>query len=105
MQRQPPKILVIRKEQAPRFISDVASLREKNGLMYVEKINKANILNSQFSSTYSSEDITDMPKLRTRPFSEMPDILVGAEVVYALLMELKLHTASGPDSIPPSLLT
>lgn len=60
--------------------SVVASLRDKNGLVCDEAMNKAEILTSQFSLVCISEDTTDMSELSTRLFPEIPDIIVGMEL-------------------------
>ena len=65
---------------------------------------KAKILNNQFSSVFSQEPIGSMQDNGPSTFTSMPQIEISTPGVKKLLDNLKLHTASCPDSILPMVL-
>ncbi|KAK3094514.1 hypothetical protein FSP39_002723, partial [Pinctada imbricata] len=82
----------------------VAPLRSADGLIHSDSETKANILNSQFKSVYTREDLTTLPDKGPSPYSEMPPITITLNGVIKLLQNLQPHKATGPDSIPARLL-
>ena len=81
----------------------VASL-EVNGTMYNKCKDEALVLNEYFTSVFTTEDTFDVPSLDGHPFPDISPINVTNDGVTALLSNLKIHKASGPDRIPASLL-
>ena len=71
---------------------------------YIKNKNKANILNSQFSSVFTSEDLSNMPDMGVSSTPEIPPIIIHHNGVMKLLTSLNPHKATGPDSIPARLL-
>ena len=64
---------------------------------------KANLLNNQFSSVFSTPDNKPtIPEVTTVP--EIDPILVSRAGVLKLLLGIKEHKATGPDGIPGNLL-
>ena len=80
----------------------VAPLRE-NGVLVSDPQEKAEILNNQFSSVFTSEN-TPAPSLGTSPHPPMPDIEVTIGGVHKLLSCLNPNKAQGPDCLHPKLL-
>ena len=74
------------------------------GKLYSDNSQKAKILNDQFSSVFTREDITDIPKLPGPKFPDMPDLNISREGVEKLLTGINPSKASGPDLIPCRLL-
>ena len=72
--------------------------------MYTENNAKANILNQQFSSVYTREDIQTMPVLPNSPYPDIMNITVNIQGVAKLLSDLNPNKACGPDNISPRLL-
>ena len=81
----------------------VAPLK-RNGLTFSDSTTKANILNSQFSSVFTSEDLSNMPDMGVSSTPEIPPIIIHHNGVMKLLTSLNPHKAMGPDSIPGRLL-
>ena len=76
----------------------------KNGVMYTENNAKANILNQQFSSVFTREDIQTMPVVPNSPYPDIMNITVNIQGVAKLLCDLNPNKACGPDNISPRLL-
>jgi hypothetical protein len=76
-----------------------------NGLAFSDSTTKANIvLNSQFSSVFTSEDLSNMPDMGVGSTPEIPPIIIHHNDVMKLLTSLNPHKATGPDSILARLL-
>jgi hypothetical protein len=62
----------------------VAPLK-RNGLTFSDSTTKANILNSQFSSVFTSEDLSNMPDMGVSSTPEIPPIIIHHNGVMKLL--------------------
>jgi hypothetical protein len=82
----------------------VTPLRKDDGFLYSDTETKAEILNDQFHSIYTREDMTSMPENGQSPYPDMPDIHIGEAGVLKLLNNITSHKATGPDGIPARLL-
>ena len=60
---------------------------------------KANILNDQFTSVFTSENFDELPDLDSSTHPSVPDILVHPNGVMKLLEYNNPHKAIGPDDI------
>ena len=66
---------------------------------------KAEILNSYFSSVLTEEPPGEVPTLEPRPMMhEMPDLVITRERVLEILLKLKSNKTPGIDEIPPLAL-
>ncbi|MES9904902.1 MAG: reverse transcriptase family protein [Sedimenticola sp.] len=83
--------------------SNIASLRD-NGILKSDTKTKANILNSQFKSVFTSEPDGALPNKGPSPFPSMEDIFVDTNGIEKLLGKLNPHKASGPDNISARVL-
>jgi hypothetical protein len=81
----------------------VSSLK-KNGLTFCEPQAKANILNDQFSSVFTKEDLDNKPFLPPSSTPSMNRIKVTQNGITKLLQNLKPNKSGGPDQIPARLL-
>ena len=81
----------------------VAPLKDR-GFIHCDPRTKANILNRQFTSVFSTDDGSRLPDLPDVHHPVMEDITVCQNGVIKLLRNLKAFTASGPDDIPTKLL-
>ena len=79
-------------------------MRAKDGIIYSDNNNKAEILNNQFKSAYTLEDTTSLPNLGESKIPSMPNIHISENGVHKLLSKLNDHKAAGPDAVPPRLL-
>jgi hypothetical protein len=66
----------------------VAPLK-RNGLTFSDNTTKANILNSQFSSVFTSEDLSNMPDMGVSSTPEIPPIIIHHNGVMKLFDKLK----------------
>ena len=81
--------------------SGVAPLK-RDGVAHSDSQVKANILNDQFSSVFTKEDTPTIPSLGHSTHPDLARITVSEEGVQKLL-DLKIHSAAGPDEIPARL--
>ena len=81
----------------------VAAL-EHQGKVYTDSLSKANLLDNQFVSVFTREDLSHIPKMSGNQVPDIPDVDIQIEGVIKLLQELDSHKATGPDSIPANLL-
>ena len=83
--------------------SGIAPLKE-NGNLHGDPKTKAKLLNSQFSSVFSTDNTSNIPNLGTSQYNEAPQITVTQNGVYKLLHGLSQHKATGPDEISTKFL-
>lgn len=76
----------------------------KEGILHSDTGSKANILNDQFTSVFTTENEDHIPTKGDSPYPKVPDISVHHEGVYKLLRNINPHKATGPDCIPGRLL-
>ena len=77
---------------------------KSEGLTHSDPTMKANILNDQFCSVFTKENLDQLPHLGESPYPAMPDIQVNVKGVTKLLRQLNPRKAAGPDEIPCRLL-
>jgi hypothetical protein len=73
-------------------------------MLHSSSNNKAEILNAQFKSAYTQEDLTNLPDVGRNTIPKLPEIRVMEKGVLKLLQNLKVHKVAGPDTISPRLL-
>ena len=95
-----------------RFWSYIKSVKVDNiGIPTLNNINKiesdsrlkAEILNSQFKSVFTHENV-HLPQEPSTNIPPMPDIIITTEGVARLLHGLNPNKATGPDNIPAKIL-
>ena len=72
--------------------------------MYNKCEDKVSVLNEYFKSVFTKEDTSNIPSLDGYSFPDTSPITITTAGVLALLSNLKIHKASGPDKLPASLL-
>jgi hypothetical protein len=82
----------------------VAPLKNAEGYLQSDSSARANILNNQFKAVFTKEDHTHMPDMGPSNTPTMPLIKVDWKGVHKLLINLRPHKATGPDSIPSFIL-
>ena len=65
---------------------------------------KSEILNSQFSSVFTKEDLENIPEMGSDPTSGLGSLIISEQGVLKQLSSLNPNKASGPDQIPPWFL-
>ena len=75
-----------------------------NGTIYNKCKDKASFLNEYFATVFTKKDSSDVPFLDDYLFPDISPIGITNDGIFALLLNLKFHKASGPDGIPASLL-
>ena len=81
----------------------VSPLR-KEGILHSDPVNKAYILNYQFVSVFTQEDMRNIPDKGDSPYPDLPEITIYPDGVRKLLHNINPHKATGPDNIPGQLL-
>ena len=118
MQRKHEKILSNESKSNPRNFwkyvnsyskntSGVSSLQDGMGQLSVTDKEKANTLNTFFSSVFTQDNLNNLPHKVTGDESDgitLADIRVTPDVIYDKLCKLNKRKAQGPDSIPPRVL-
>lgn len=82
----------------------VAPLKNSMGFIQSDNKNKAEILNQQFKSVFTKENLQDFPDKGPSPYNRMKDVIINSNGVLKLLKNLNTHKATGPDSIPSFIL-
>ena len=82
----------------------VAPLKNKDGFLQSSSAQKAEILNHQFHTAFTKEDVVSMPDMGDSPYRAMSEIHIAERGVLKLLQNLKADKATGPDSIPAYIL-
>ena len=72
-----------------------------NGHMVTDNLSKTKILNAQFQSVFTSEDLTTFPEKGPSPYPLIPDITITSNGIAQLLSGLDVHKAPGPHNIDP----
>ena len=83
--------------------SGTAPLKE-DGVLISDAKGKADILNRQYASVFTEEDISTVPDLGPSPFPKMPHPTVTQKGVEKLLSGLNPNKAAGPDKLSPIFL-
>ena len=91
------------KSKGQEFIG-VAPLKNQQGFLKNYNQSKANILNEQFKSVFTTENHTNFPDKGPGPFPSMTNINITEQGVYKLLKNQKPHKATGPDEVPVFIL-
>ena len=82
----------------------VAPLKNKDGFIHSDSSTKVEILNNQFVSAYTREDMSNIPRKGSSHHPTMDSIRVHCNGVLKLLRDLKIHKATGPDEVPAFIL-
>ena len=83
--------------------SGVSALRS-DGLLHSSAKEKAHILNTQFSSVFTRENMENLPDLEASPYDPIANIEINANGVRKLMEGLNPNKASGPDKISARFL-
>ena len=85
-------------------MSGVPPLKNKEGYLKSDSKAKAEILNDQFKSVFTKEDMNNKPNKGQSPYTPMQNIKVTAKGIEKLLCNLKTNKATGPDQVPAFIL-
>jgi hypothetical protein len=77
---------------------------KNQGTLVCEAEEKANILNKQYQSVFTKEDLSSIPSTVGPEQPEMPGITMSINGIHKILLGLNIHKASGPDNIPARML-
>ena len=98
--QEKPKVFWSYIKSRRQEFTGVAPLKNKDGFMHSDSSSKVEILNNQFVSEYTREDMTNLPSKGPSPHPSMEKINVQSKGVHKLL-DLN---ATDPDSIPAFIL-
>ena len=76
----------------------------KGGNNHSGSLEKANILNDQFTSVFTEEDTTNVTTMGPSPFPDLEQIQIHANGIKSLLSALNPNKATGPDNISDRFL-
>jgi len=83
----------------------IADLESQDGSLLSSDVQKAELLNSFFSSVFTNEDVSHIPTMEDRNFETfLEDIYISPSDVEKKLDKLKSNKSPGIDSIHPLLL-
>ena len=83
----------------------IPDLKRKDGTFATTDADKAEILNKQFSSVFTREDLTDIPTFDPIPCQTLlNDLTITPGKVEKNLRKLRIDKSCGPDKVHPFLL-
>ncbi len=77
---------------------------KRDGITHSNPKSQSAILNDQFVSVFTKEDMSSIPSKGTSPYPDLPHITITGNGVTKPLRQLNPHKASGPDLVPIRLL-
>ena len=80
------------------------SVLKRDGISHSDPKRKSTILNEQFGSTFTKEDLNAMPSMSGNPYPKMRSFTINNKGVLKLLKDLNPHKAQRPDAIPSRFL-
>ena len=83
--------------------SGVAPLK-KEGQLVADTKQKANILNEQFQSVFTTESIDNIPNKGVSSHPVIPSLTITTPGIQKLLNNINPHKATGPDNISGRIL-
>ena len=84
----------------------IADLTKEDGSKTTTNTEKAELLNNFFKSVFTTENPGPLPDFEQYEYtSELSDFEITEEEVMKLLKDLNINKASGPDGIPPRILS
>ena len=81
----------------------LANVKDKTSSKFTD-VEKANILQDQFSSVFTHEPEGELLPFSTRTSASIFDILITKAMVHNEIIELSLNKSWGPDELHPQLL-
>jgi len=82
----------------------IDALKSQAGNTVTESSEKAEILNDQFKSVFTIEDISCIPDMGTSSYPSISDIFMTVNGVRNLLAKCNINKSPGPDNIHGAFL-
>ena len=98
-----PKIFYKYTNSKLKTCSGIPTL-EHEGKIYKSNTDKANLLNSHFSSVFTNEDLTNIPSIQSMSVRPLTSISITRKAIADKLKNMKPTKSPGPDGISPVLL-
>ena len=95
---------VRRKLKTKAGIAPLQKISGDNDSLVFLDLDKANILQNQFSSVFTQEPDDEMPQFMRRVEHDLDDIIVSKEMVEAEIISLNPNKSCGPDEIEARIL-
>jgi hypothetical protein len=86
-----------------RDSTGIATL-QVDGKEMVSAKDKANALSQQYSSVFTTEDLSHMPCLDGKPLLTIEPLVIDQEGVEKLMRDINPKKANGPDGVPSTIL-
>ena len=77
---------------------------KRRGVLVSDNVEQADILNEQFQSVFTNENVDSLPLMDGTPYPGVADLNIDVAGVEKLLQNLNPGKASGPDNIPNRIL-
>ena len=107
MSKTDPKLFWKYVQEQTKTRQGIGILKGKDGKLYTDDKDRADILNEFFASVFTKEEDTNIPHLEESSRSQgisISDLRVTPQEVEKKLKELNPAKAQGPDGIPPKVL-
>ena len=82
----------------------ITTLKGPDGEAVTESLDKANILNEHFKSTFTTEKFDNFSSKSNSPYPSMPHFEITTQGVYKILNECNPNKSPGPDKLHPYAL-
>ena len=79
------------------------NVKDQDSLKFDDK-DKANILQKQFSSVFTKEQVGELPSITNKTDNRIQDCAVSVEMVRKEILSLNINKSCGPDEINPLML-
>ena len=93
-----------RKLKTKTGVAPLLSDPKDSSSMKFDENEKANILLSQFSSVFTREPEGEIPRIKPRTNSKIPDLIITVTMVLEALKNINANKSCGPDNLHPRLL-
>ena len=77
----------------------ITSLKSQTGSLVFDSQQKSEVLNHQFQTVFTTEDLTNFPHKGPSHYPQIDDIEITASGVCKLLSDSNPHKSAGPDNI------
>ena len=105
--KENPKLFWRHVRQKLKTKSGISPLLKQNGDCNSTKFEdkeKADILQNQFSSVFTREDLNHVPSINTKTTDVIRNMEITKEMVKSIIVSLNANKSCGPDNIHPRML-
>ena len=82
----------------------VDAMQRLDGSLASSNQEKAELLNSYFSSMFAHENLTNIPTLESKDDTQQDDMVISPSMVCSVITKLKSQKSTGPNSWPIEII-